>query len=96
MTKQMDKEEAMKQLDREYEAYLRFAGPRFDWVEALLTVLITVIAVGGFSLNLSHLIEMVVEHKFVWWRAALNIFWATVLLGQWVYHLAKTIMWKFK
>ena len=92
-----NKEEVMKQLEKEYEEYQRFAGPSFDWVEALLTVLITVISVGGFSFWIAGLIEMLVDdNKFVYWKAAINIFWATVFLGQWVHHLAMRIIWKFK
>lgn len=96
MKKQEDREETMNHLEKEYEEFVRLSGPSFDWVDALLTVLITVITVGGFSMYLTHLIEMVVEHKFVYWKAAIDIFWATVFLSQWVYHWAKTIMWKFK
>ena len=84
-----DKEEKMKeQLYRDYLEFLRRSGPSFDWVEVLFTVLITVFTVGGFSIELTHLIEMLVEHKFVWWRAVIDIFFATILLGEWVYHLA--------
>lgn len=105
MTKQIEdshgesnKEDTMKQLDREYDEYIRTIGHRSgcDWVEALLTVLITVVTVIGFSTYLASLIEMVVEHKFAYTKAAINIFWATVFLGQWVYHLAKMLMWKFR
>ena len=91
-----NKEEVMKQLEKEYEEFVRLSGPSFDWVEALLTVLITVISIGGFSFWIAGLIEMVVEHKFVYWKAAINIFWATVFLGQWVHHLANTLVWKLK
>ena len=91
-----NKEEVMKQLDKEYEAYLRFSGSDFDWVEALIGVIMTVIAVGFSSLNIAYLIEMVIEHKFVTWKAAIHIFWAIVLLGQWVYHWANTLIWKLK
>lgn len=101
MTKQIEdshgesnKEETMKQLDREYEEYLRFAGPRFDWAVALITALLTLTAVGGFSVAVANVIEMLVEHKFAYWKAAINIFWATVFLSQWVYHLAKTLTMK--
>lgn len=96
MKKQEDREEVMKRLEKEYEEFVRLSGPSFDWVEALITVLITVIAVGFSSLNIAYLIEMVIEHKFAYWKAAIHIFWAIVLLGQWVYHLAKTLIWKFK
>lgn len=96
LLKHLDKEEVMKWIDKEYEEFVRLSGPSFDWVEALLTVLIMVITVGGFSMYLTHLIEMVVEHKFVWWRSVIDIFWAIVFLSQWVYHLAKMLMWKFK
>ena len=94
--KHIDKEETMKWLEKEYEEYLRLWGPSVDWVGALLTVLITVIAVGFSSLNIAYLIEMVIEHKFVTWKAAIHIFWAIVLLGQWVHHLANTLIWKLK
>lgn len=91
-----EEETMTKQLDREYEEYVRLWGPSFDWVEALLTVLIMVITVGGFSWSVSNVIEMFVEHKFAYWTAAFNIFWATVFLSQWVHHLAKMLMLKFK
>lgn len=81
---------------REYEEYIRLTGQGFDWVATLIGVIMTVIAVGFSSLNIAYLIEMVVEHKFVTWKAAIHIFWAIVLLGQWVYHWAWTIMRKFK
>lgn len=96
MTKQMDREEVMKRLEKEYEEYLRLTGSRFDWVATLIGVIMTVIAVGFSSLNIAYLIEMVVEHKFVTWKAAIHIFWAIVLLGQWIYHWANTLIWKFK
>lgn len=96
MKKQEDKEEVVKQLEKEYEEFVRLSGPSFDWVEALLTVLITVITVGGFSVSVANVIEMLVEHKFAYWKAAIDIFWAIVFLGQWVHHLAMTIVWKFK
>lgn len=96
MTKQMDREEVMKRLEKEYEAYLRLTGSRFDWVATLIGVIMTVIAVGFSSLNIAYLIEMVVEHKFVTWKAAIHIFWAIVLLGQWIYHWANTLIWKLK
>ena len=96
LLKHLDKEETMKWLDKEYEEYVRLCGPRFDWADALVTVLITVITVGGFTFNIVNVIRMLVEHKFAYWTAATNIFWATVLLGQWVYHLANMLIWKFK
>ena len=103
MTKQIEdshiesnKEETMKRLEKEYEEYQRLRGPSFDWVETLLTVLIMVITVGGFTFNIVNVIRMLVEHKFAYWTAAINIFWATVFLSQWVYHLANMLMWKFK
>lgn len=96
MTKQMDREEVMKRLEKEYEEYLRLTGSRFDWVATLIGVIMTVIAVGFSSLNIAYLIEMVVEHKFVTWKAAIHIFWAIVLLGQWIYHWANTLIWKLK
>ena len=80
---------------REYEE----AAKNFrtvDWVGTLIGVIMTVIAVGFSSLNIAYLIEMVVEHKFVTWKAAIHIFWAIVLLGQWVHHLANTLIWKLK
>lgn len=92
----MDREEVMKRLEKEYEAYLRLTGSRFDWVATLIGVIMTVIAVGFSSLNIAYLIEMVVEHKFVTWKAAIHIFWAIVLLGQWIYHWANTLIWKLK
>lgn len=91
-----NKEETMKWLEKEYEEFVRLSGPSFDWVEALLTVLITVISVGGFSVSIANVIMMLVEHKFAYWKAAIDIFWATVFLGQWAHHLAMTIMWKLK
>lgn len=94
--KHIDKEETMKRLEKEYEEFVRLTGSRFDWVEELLTVLIMVITVGGFTFNIVNVIRMLVEHKFAYWTAAINIFWATVFLSQWVYHLAKTLIWKFK
>lgn len=105
MTKQMDreeiekhlnKEETMKWLEKEYEEYLRLCGPSFDWVEFLIGVIMTLIAVGFSSLNIAYLIEMVVEHKFVTWKAAIHIFWAIVLLGQWVHHWANMLILKLK
>ena len=80
---------------REYEE----AAKNFrtvDWVGTLIGVIMTVIAVGFSSLNIAYLIEMVIEHKFVTWKAAIHIFWAIVLLGQWVYHWANTLIWKLK
>lgn len=80
---------------REYEE----AAKNFrtvDWVDTLIGVIVTVIAVGFSSLNIAYLIEMVIEHKFVYWKAAIHIFWAIVLLGQWVYHWANTLVWKLK
>ena len=96
LLKHLDKEEVMKLIDKEYEEFVRLSGPSFDWVEALLTVLIMVITVGGFTFNIVNVIRMLVEHKFAYWTAATNIFWAIVFLSQWVYHLAKMLMWKFK
>lgn len=108
MAKQMDreeiedshgeanKEETMKWLEKEWEEYLRLWGPRFDWAEALVTGLLTLISVGGFSVSVANVIRMLVENKFVYWKAAINIFWATVFLSQWVYHLANTLIWKLK
>lgn len=81
---------------REYEEYVRLTGSRFDWGVTLIGVIMTVIAVGFSSLNIAYLIEMVVEHKFVTWKAAIHIFWAIVLLGQWIYHWANTLVWKLK
>lgn len=92
--KTYSEEEMKERLYRDYLEFLRLSGPSFDWGEALLTVLLTLLAVGGFSLNIAHLIEMVVEHKFIFWKAANSIFWATVLLGQWVYFLAKMLKTK--
>ena len=92
-----DSEEEMKERlsDRDYTEFLRLSGPSFDWGEFLLAVIITVIAVGCSSLNIAYLIEMLVEHKFAYWKAAIHIFWAIVLLGQWVYHWAKMLkMWR--
>ena len=87
----------MKRLEKEYEEYQRLWGPSFDWVDALLTVLIMVITVGGFTFNIVNVIRMLVDgHKFAYWTAAINIFWATVFLSQWVYYLAKMLMYKFK
>ena len=91
-----NKEETMKWLEKEYEEFVRLSGPSFDWVETLLGVLITVISIGGFSVSIANVIMMLVEHKFAYWKAAINIFWATVFLGQWAHHLAMTIVWKFK
>lgn len=96
LLKHLDKEELMKWIDKEYEEFVRLSEPRFDWAEALVTVLITLLAVGGFTFNIVNVIRMLAEHKFAYWTAATNIFWATVLLGQWVYHLANVIKWKFK
>lgn len=96
LLKHLDKEELMKWLDKEYEEYIRLTGQDFDWVATLIGVIMTVIAVGFSSLNIAYLIEMVVEHKFVTWKAVINIFWAIVLLGQWVYHWANTLIWKLK
>lgn len=110
MAKQMDreeiddspcesnKEETMKMLEKEYDEYIRTIGHRSgcDWVEILLTVIIMLVTVIGFSTYLAHLIEMVVEHKFTYVKAAIDIFWATVFLSQWVYHLADKLVWKFK
>ena len=96
LLKHLDKEELMKWLDKEYEEYQRLWGPSFDWVEALLTVLIMVITVGGFTFNIVNVIRMLVEHKFAYWTAAINIFWATVFLSRWVYYLAKMLMYKFR
>ena len=91
-----NKEDTMKQLDREYDEYIRTIGHRSgcDWVEILLTVIIMLVTVIGFSTYLAHLIEMVVEHKFTYVKAAIDIFWATVFLSQWVYHLADKLVWK--
>ena len=89
--KQFNKEEMKERLYRDYTEFLRRSGPSFDWVEFLLAVIITVIAVGFSSLNIAYLIEMVIEHKFAYWKAAMHIFWAIVLLGQWVYHWAKML-----
>lgn len=91
MMKHIDREEIMKRVDKEYEEFVRLMPPAIDWVELLLTAILTLAAVGGFSLNLANLIRMVVEHKFAYATAAMNIFWATVFLGQWVYHLAKRL-----
>lgn len=93
-TEMTDKEEEMKeQLYRDYLEFLRITKPSFewDWGLALVTVLITLVTVGGFSLNIVHLIEMLVEHKFVWWRAGIDIFFATILLGEWVFYIAKPL-----
>ena len=100
-TEMTDKEEEMKERmsDREYETYLRFRymRPRFDWVETLLTLVIMVVTVIGFSAYLADLIEMVVDKsKFIHVRAAIDIFWATVFLSQWVYHLADKLVWKLR
>lgn len=104
MTKQIEdshgesnKEDTMKQLDREYDEYIRTLGHRSacDWVEILLTVIIMLVTVIGFSTYLAHLIEMVVDKsKFTYVKAAMDIFWATVFLSQWVYHLADKLVWK--
>lgn len=91
-TETTDKEEKMKeQLYRDYLEFLYLSGPSFDWGLALVTVLITLVTIGGFSLNIVHLIEMLVEHKFVWWRAVIDIFFATILLGEWVFYIAKPL-----
>lgn len=91
-----NKEEVVKWLEKEHEEYVRLWGPSFDWVEALLTVLIMVITVGGFSWSVANVIEMFVEHKFAYGKAVIHIFWATVFLSQWVHHLAKMLMLKFR
>lgn len=81
---------------RECEEYIRHTGLGFDWVDALLMVVIMVLTVGGFTFNIVNVIRMLVEHKFAYWTAAINIFWAIVFLSQWVYHLAQTLMQKFR
>lgn len=96
LLKHLNKEETMKWLEKEYEEFVRLSGPSFDWVDALLTVVIMVITVGGFTFNIVNVIRMLVEHKFAYWTAAINIFWAIVFLSQWVYHLAQTLMQKFR
>lgn len=96
LLKHLDKEEVMKWIDKEYEEFVRLSGPSFEWVEVLIGVIMTVIAVGFSSLNIAYLVEMLVEHKFVWWKAAIHIFWAIVLLGQWVYHWANMLVLKFR
>ena len=96
--KHLNKEETMKWLEKEYDEYIRTIGHCYacDWVEILLTVILMVITVGGFTFSIVNVIRMLVEHKFAYWTAAFNIFWAIVFLSQWVYHLAQTLMQKFR
>ena len=55
----------------------------------LLEVLLTLLVVGSAAINTALLIQMLVEHKFVFWKAVSHIFWATTFLGIWFGHNAR-------